>query len=639
MVRPRARLAGVILGLVAIIALAAPVLVFSAAVLRSVTSEVATRSEMDRLRAVDLASRLVDDRLHTAGSDLEVLGGRTRLHDALRSRDAGAIAPQLVDLRKVSDKYTSAAAFDSRGVFLVADPPRPEVVGRDFSARDYFSGGMAAPGPYTSEVFATTAGPDPAVVAISLAVREESEVLGLILVTFSPQQVLASLDPLEEVAGRELLILDRNRQVVASTNTARGPLTLLELPGVDLSLGGGRGMAHLSDGASERILTYAPVASAAWTLVLVDDPAVVLSVERGLESDIVRAAAVAAGAAALAGVIVSVLYVALARQRDALATSRAALADTNIRLADASRQKSEFLASMSHELRTPLNAILGFSELLRERLSETATPRELRYVANIHEAGDHLLEPINDVLDISKVEAGRVELHPETTSIAQLLAPVVASTSEAARDHGVTFTVHSKDEAIVRLDPGRMRQVFYNLLSNAVKFTPSGGSVSMEVSVVGRDLLASVTDTGIGIPTDRHDRVFGLFERVNEDRSEATGTGLGLALSKSLVDLHGGSIAFESAAGLGTTFRLRLPDVGIDAVPEDRLLVVEDSPRDAELIVELASSAGLPSEFVGSAWAALTAIERDRPSGVVLDLRLPDDRGEQIGRASCRERV
>lgn len=155
----------------------------------------------------------------------------------------------------------------------------------------------------------------------------------------------------------------------------------------------------------------------------------------------------------------------------------------------------------------------------------------------------------------------------------------------------------------------------------------------------GSDLAASVADTGIGIPADRQDRVFGLFERVNEDRSEATGTGLGLALTKSLVEIHGGTIAFESEEGRGTTFRLRLPQVAAELVPGDRLLVVEDAPNDAELIVELARSAGLPCEVVGSATAALAALERGRPSGVVLDLRLPDARGERVIEALKRTRT
>ena len=301
-----------------------------------------------------------------------------------------------------------------------------------------------------------------------------------------------------------------------------------------------------------------------------------------------------------------------------------------MKLQEATRAKSEFLASMSHELRTPLNGILGFSDLLAEKLRGQATDRELRYVQNIHDAGDHLLALINDVLDISKVEAGRVELRPETIAVGQLLAPVVAGTRQAASDRGVSLTVQANDGGLVRVDPGRVRQIFYNLLSNAVKFTPSGGSVVLEVAIDGRDLVASVADSGIGIPADRHERVFGMFERVNEDRSDATGTGLGLALTKSLVDMHTGTIAFESAEGRGTTFRVLLPEVATEAAPADRLLVVEDSPPDAELIVELAAGAGLSTEVVGSAEAAVAAIERARPSGVVLDLRLPDQRGERV---------
>jgi len=296
----------------------------------------------------------------------------------------------------------------------------------------------------------------------------------------------------------------------------------------------------------------------------------------------------------------------------------------------ATRAKSEFLASMSHELRTPLNAVLGFSALLREQLEETLSARQVRYLGNIRDAGEHLLELINDVLDLSKVEAGRIELRPETLSLEALVEPVIASTTAASAARGVGFDASVADGIAVQVDPGRVRQVLYNLTSNAVKFTSPGGQVTLRAETHGDALHFAVTDTGIGIPESKQDRVFGAFERLHEGVTDAPGTGLGLALTRRLVELHGGAITFTSVEGAGSTFRVELPNAVGDRLLTDRVLVVEDDRRDADLIVALASRIGLGIEVVRSVDTALAAIRRARPRAVVLDLRLPDGRGETV---------
>jgi len=299
----------------------------------------------------------------------------------------------------------------------------------------------------------------------------------------------------------------------------------------------------------------------------------------------------------------------------------------------ATHAKSAFLASMSHELRTPLNAVLGFSALLREQLEPTLSERQKRYLGNIRDAGEHLLELINDVLDLSKVEAGRIELRPETIALETLVEPVIASTTAASEARGVLFDAHVADGVAVQVDPGRVRQVLYNLTSNAVKFTPSGGRVSFRAEARGDGLHFEVADTGIGIPDSKQDRVFGAFERLHEGITDAPGTGLGLALTRRLVQLHGGVIDFTSIDGEGSTFRVDLPKALGDHLPADRVLVVEDDVRDADLITALASQLGLRTEVVRSVETALAALRRVRPRAVVLDLRLPDGRGEVVLRA------
>lgn len=297
---------------------------------------------------------------------------------------------------------------------------------------------------------------------------------------------------------------------------------------------------------------------------------------------------------------------------------------------EATRAKTEFLASMSHELRTPMNAILGFSDLLLEQLGDRISPTQQRYFRNIRDAGTHLLDLINEVLDLAKVEAGRVEIRPEAISLESLLEPVLSSTREAAGARQVAFDADVPADGDVSVDAGRVRQILFNLLSNAVKFTEPGGNVRLRVALEGGDLVLHVSDTGIGIPEGSRHRVFGTFERLHEGRSDATGTGLGLALTKKIVELHGGTIDFESEEGRGTSFTARLPSVRTAPMTGERLLIVEDDQRDAELVAALATSVGLRSEVVRSAAGARAALRRGPPTAVVLDLRLPDERGERV---------
>src|SRR5438309_1841434 len=306
------------------------------------------------------------------------------------------------------------------------------------------------------------------------------------------------------------------------------------------------------------------------------------------------------------------------------------LASANRDLSEATRVKSEFLANMSHELRTPLNAILGFSGLLSEQLAGSMNDKQRKFLRNIHEAGDHLLDLINDVLDLSKVEAGRLDLRPEILTLEVLLEPVAAAGRTAAQARGVLFEMETSDGAPLFLDPTRVRQVLFNLVSNAVKFTPGGGRVSLVSSIEGRELHFDVVDTGIGIPEGVRDRVFGVFERFHEDRANANGTGLGLALTRSLVEQMKGSIGFDSKEGKGTTFHVGLPDAVTEPIVGERILVVDDERHDADLIVAVAASMDLRAEIVRGLAGTEDALLRGRPLGVVLDLRLPDGRGEQF---------
>jgi signal transduction histidine kinase len=232
-------------------------------------------------------------------------------------------------------------------------------------------------------------------------------------------------------------------------------------------------------------------------------------------------------------------------------------------LETASRHKSEFLASMSHELRTPLNAILGFTQVLRQRLYGEINDKQEEYLDDILSSGNHLLSLINDVLDLSKVEAGQVELEVATFSLRESLEQGVVMVRERATRGKVSVSLElAPDVNLVQGDERRVRQVVFNLLSNAVKFTPEGGSVVVASARADREVQVSVTDTGAGIAPEDHERIFAEFQQTDVGLSQREGTGLGLALSKRLVELHGGRIWVESELGHGSRFVFTLPIEG-----------------------------------------------------------------------------
>ncbi|HWA49346.1 MAG TPA: ATP-binding protein, partial [Dongiaceae bacterium] len=227
----------------------------------------------------------------------------------------------------------------------------------------------------------------------------------------------------------------------------------------------------------------------------------------------------------------------------------------------ASAAKSRFLATMSHELRTPLNAIIGFAELLLlPRSSDLEAARRQAYVADIRDSGAHLLSLINDILDYSKLEADHLPLSEAPFDLGQFLNGCLRLVGAQAGAGQIDLRLESLPPVAVLGDERRLRQCVINLLANAIKFTAPGGLVTLAAAVAGPDVEIVVTDTGCGIPADQLEQVFEPFHQVDSDLSRASnGTGLGLPLSRKLVERHGGSLTLESRVGEGTHARISLP--------------------------------------------------------------------------------
>jgi signal transduction histidine kinase len=232
----------------------------------------------------------------------------------------------------------------------------------------------------------------------------------------------------------------------------------------------------------------------------------------------------------------------------------------------ASLAKTQFLATMSHELRTPLNAILGFSELLDQGVAGTLSPKQAEYVGYVLTGGRHLLRLVTEVLDLAKVEAGKLDLELERMSLAELAAEVAESLRVGAEERGVQLELLlPEDVPEVMADALRMKQVLYNLVSNALKFTPPGGQVRLQLQASRANLELRVSDTGAGIAEDDIHRLFRAFEQAGAADRRVQGTGLGLVICKQLVELHGGTIAVESLLNRGSTFTVLLPIAGAES--------------------------------------------------------------------------
>jgi signal transduction histidine kinase len=303
------------------------------------------------------------------------------------------------------------------------------------------------------------------------------------------------------------------------------------------------------------------------------------------------------------------------------------VANTQIR--EISRHKSEFLANMSHELRTPLNAILGFSEILKDNLVGNLTPQQRQEcLENIHTSGRHLLELVNDVLDLSKVEAGRMELSYETFAVSAAFREVrnVIRSLTERRDLTLSDDIKPPDLE-VRADKSKFKQVMYNLLSNAIKFTPAGGKVWVHARADRAELMVEVGDTGVGIAAEHQELIFTEFFQVDgEPTHQVQGTGLGLSLTRRLVQLHGGSITVESGRGLGSVFTFRIPLLGIDGDNghvRNRILLIEDNASNRELTRMVLNGNGFRVDVAADGNEGLEKARTELYDLVLMDVKLP----------------
>jgi len=345
----------------------------------------------------------------------------------------------------------------------------------------------------------------------------------------------------------------------------------------------------------------------------------------------------------------------LATALSGLEAANRMLSDANRALTDASKAKSAFLASVSHELRTPLNSVIGFSELMTDPNFGELSPRQREFLNDIRDSGEHLLALINDILDLSKIEAGKLEVHRQDADVAELVGDSVTMLRPQAEKKKLRVESECDLTGTAHVDPRLVRQVLVNLLSNAVKFTPEEGRIDVIARFEGNDLVLRVTDTGIGIAEEDQERIFHEFYQADGSYARRyQGTGLGLALVRRMMSLHAGSVTVTSRRGHGSSFQCVFPDAkrrrdavetaplreaaanrpapaaGAGAVSEgaevsrgSTVLVVEDNPVNRKLARNVLRSRGYRVLEADTGEEGIEIARSERPHLILMDLQLP----------------
>ncbi|MFZ1205627.1 MAG: response regulator [Candidatus Acidiferrales bacterium] len=308
----------------------------------------------------------------------------------------------------------------------------------------------------------------------------------------------------------------------------------------------------------------------------------------------------------------------------------------------AAKFKDQFLSTMSHELRTPLNAVLGFSDLLTEERYGPLNERQQRYVKHIHTGGKHLLTLINDILDLSKIEAGRLQLAIDSVALTTSFAEVADTMRPLADKKSHILVQRALPGLSVRADATRLKQILMNLIGNAIKFTAEGGKIELTAKRTGDFVRVEVRDSGPGIPPEEQQRIFDAFYRLRKSEKAVEGTGLGLAITQRLVQLHGGELGVESEVGVGSCFHFTLPVVPTFVSPEApasglarsiagaRILVVEDDSSAAQLLETQLASAGYSVTVCREPERALEVAAELQPSAITIDIVMKPINGWEL---------
>ncbi len=644
-------------------------------------------------RLMALSAEAVAATLRNGLRILQAEAEENSLVAAARAGDRARLREKIREVHRHYPDLSSVLVLDAAGSCL-ANSIDPNVVGQSLRDRDYYHGVLRTRAPYISPVPYVGAATRLPSLGVATPIRDSrGELQGILAGSFTleylsqllaPAGVLAATGP--DADQGKVYLVSPSRVVLAHTDSAKRSTTVAAADaGAREALAGRRGWVTWTDEAGEeQIGVFAPLPEIGWGLVYTRPyPPWFFAVRRLLPS-ILPTLAVVLLAAALVGTLAArhlsrpilELQRAASRLREgdfsarlpesrrdelgdlAAAFNRMAsalqdlyssleakvaertetLKTANLELARASQVKSEFLAHLSHDVRTPLNAIIGFTDLLLMPQADPLSERQRRYLEHLTTASRLLMDLIKDILDLTRVEAGRLEVHPEPCQVTPLLEEAMALFRTQAQARRVSLSLRIETPmGELMVDRIRLGQILHNLLSNAVKFTAEGGLVAVTARQIGLELEIGVRDTGMGIPPEDQQRIFEAYEQAGTREGKQKGTGLGLAITKRLVELHGGRILVESTPGQGSTFTVRLPgaapaDVGprLSDISRPLVLVIEDDLQAAEVIQTHLTVGGYRVAVVSTGHAGLGAAKRMQPHAIALDLGLPDMDGWEV---------
>ncbi len=589
-------------------------------------------------------------------------------------RRAYAYKDTQIHLKNLIDNIPSiqrAFITTPQGVQISNHPFTPDTIGKDFSARDWYKGVSRKWEPYVSEYYLRAAKPQKYLFAIAIPIRVEEQVIGILVMQPKDDFIKESVSALD-IGNGHLYVVDKKGALVYHQKLAIDRIIdYSKVPVVQKVMKGMEGIDKITDPLDNVpvLSSYHPMEAWGWGVVVDKHLDVVLAPVRKVTVWLVVVTGLMlffGGYAAYRGADLLVETELLAKKLQAmneeqqamneeLSSQQREIAEANKSLERASRTKSDFLANMSHELRTPLNAVIGFSEILQDELFGKLNEKQQVYVKNILGSGKHLLNLINDILDLSKVESGKMELELSRFLVRNELNATISMLKEKAMKHGVMLGCELSPDADIEIeaDERKFKQIMYNLLSNAVKFTPEGGAVSVSAKLIRNEdektiphsafgiphLEISVADTGIGIAPDDIPKLFNEFTQLESAYTKKhEGTGLGLALTRRLVELHGGVIRVESEPGQSSRFTFTLPvkpaPRPIPVAGEDRqaekkpmsgrrALIIDDDPGTLGLMKEAMMTDGYSVFTAAEGKTGVLTAKQEAPDFIVLDLMMP----------------
>jgi signal transduction histidine kinase/DNA-binding response OmpR family regulator len=635
--------------LIAIVLAVAPLVVFLFAAHKLLLHQVTRQLVEQSSRQGKLLGEVTEQHFQHNTIFLQSVATRPDILQDWEARRYSQLSSTLAQIQTLHGGYLSLGVYDTDGTLRAGNLDATSVEPQNYRTRDWYTGVMREWNSYVSAVYAGEETGQRQVVAITTPLRNASgRPTGILVATqtldTATREAFKFLTPQND---KLISLVDSQGHVIGRRD---GRLTLL--PGSEqiiTTIRGDSGRARIVRIGNEKFVgSYSPIESLRWGVLI----AVPLSEIQGAlwrtERNVAWLGAIVLALALGMGTLVARLYKRLRdsqqRYHERIQDHSRQLELRNREIERANQLKSQFLASMSHELRTPLNAIIGFSDLLASRNSDGLEEKQKRFIGHIQKAGQHLLDLINDILDLAKIEAGQVSMNIEDFCLQEIFDEVLSTIRPliAAKNLRLEATETS---AWIHGDRLRCKQVLYNLLSNAVKFTPSQGRVWLECEPDETMVRISVVDSGVGIKAEDQEMIFEEFRQVGETtRGVKEGTGLGLAISKRLIEAQGGTIAVDSEVGSGSRFTVTLPignaeiqtashsaDHRVAALARERskplVLIVDDEPGASELLATYLEPEGFQVEIARTSSEALSKARQFQPDVITLDVLMPQGNG------------